>query len=466
MKVAFVSGNREQLPDAVIPLGLLYVMASTPDRHEKRLIDLCFEDDPEDSLIRQLGEFRPDVVALGMRNIQHADYTGVRASLDHYSGLIRAIRGVTAAPIVLGGSGFSVMPRELMEHLRPDLGISGEGEGAFPLLLEALEAGGSLQRIGNLHWFEGEALVSNPPSGQFLDMDELTPPDRTLADDRYYALSGIDSLQTKRGCPLLCDYCTYPSIEGRVGRVREPGRVVDELSALATRSPAAEHVFIVDSVFNLPKRHAKAVCREMIARGPGLPWTCYANPLGFDAELAELMARAGCAGMEVGSDSGSDAVLGRLRKGFTTRQIRNLHELAADSGIPDCHTFILGTPGEDLDEVRRTLDFIVELDPFSVILMIWTDDAEALHPELTRERIALREGVIDLLVQRKNEFPWWSIPEIGMNHDRRLFRLLRRRGLRGPLWQHSRRLIADRRASAPGARPQSPSRKNGDRLIT
>ena len=460
MKIAYVSANREILPDAVIPLGLLYVMASTPEHHEKDLLDLCFEDDPHGALSRRLEDLQPDVVALGMRNIQNADYTGVRDSLDHYAGLIQTIRAVTEVPIVMGGAGFSVMPRELMERLHPDYGISGEGELAFPQLIGALESTVAFGSIGNLHWFRDGALVSNPPAAGFLDMNTLRVPDRSIVDDRYYTEFGIDSLQTKRGCPLRCDYCTYPIIEGRVGRLREPQRVADEFFEIRERRPQANHVFIVDSVFNLPRSHAKAVCREMIGRGVDLPWTCYANPLGFDEELAELMARAACAGMEVGSDSGSDVVLERLRKGFTTRQVRRLHHLATSSGIPDCHTFILGTPGEDLDEVRRTLDFIVDLDPFSVIIMIWTDDAEAIHPELTVERRKLRESVIEILEKHKHEFPWWSIPEIGVNHDPRLFQLLRRRGLHGPLWQHIRMLIRRRRPA------HSPSRKNGATPIT
>ena len=52
MRNAFVSGNREKLPDAIIPLGMLYVMASTPDRHEMVLIDLCFERRPVEALKR------------------------------------------------------------------------------------------------------------------------------------------------------------------------------------------------------------------------------------------------------------------------------------------------------------------------------------------------------------------------------------------------------------------------------
>jgi radical SAM superfamily enzyme YgiQ (UPF0313 family) len=441
MKVAFVSGNRELLPDAAIPIGILSVIANLPKRHETTLIDLCFEDAPAAALSEKLGAFEPDVVALGMRNIQNADYSGTSNTLAYYDALIGAIRNATEAPIALGGSGFSVMPGELMQRLRPDFGISGEAEASFPALLDRLEAGLGFEGIGNLHRIEGGEVVSNGPASDFLDMSTLSPGDRSLVDARYYERFGIESLQTKRGCPLHCDYCTYPIIEGRVGRVREPAAVVDELFASLEQQPATSHVFVVDSVFNLPTGHAKAVCREMIDRKVAIPWTCYANPLGFDGELAELMAEAGCAGMEVGADSGSDAILTRLRKGFTTEQIRELHRIAAQVGIPDCHTFILGTPGESFDDVLRTLDFIVDLDPFSAILMAWVDDAEALDAEAAREREKLRESILRLLEEHKSEFPWWSIPALGVNYDAKLFDRLRASGYDGPLWRHVRGLL-------------------------
>jgi hypothetical protein len=79
--------------------------------------------------------------------------------------------------------------------------------------------------------------------------------------------------------------------------------------------------------------------------------------------------------------------------------------------------------------------------------MVWTDDAEAIDTELGGKRRALRERIFELLRERRGEFPWWSIPAIGINYDPRLFRALRRRGLHGPLWQHLRRL-----RSAPSAR--------------
>ena len=437
MRITFVSGNREKLPDAVVPLGLLYVVASTPAHHPRDVVDLCFETEPEKTLAERLAAFRPDLVAIAMRNIQNNDYSGTVDNIAYYRGLVDAVRAVSDCPVVVGGAGYSVMPAQLLDALGADFGISGEGERAFPSLVEALASGGSLDDVPALHRVGPEGVVANPP-GPFLDLDRVPVPDRGLADPRYYERYAIESVQTKRGCPLRCDYCTYPLIEGRVGRVRTPAAVVDEMFAALERQPAIRHFFVVDSVFNLPKRHAKDVCRELIDRGWEVPWTCYANPLGFDAEFAELARAAGCAGMEIGSDSGCDEILARLRKGFTVDEIRGLHGLCVDAAIPDCHTFILGTPGETLDHVERTLDFLEELDPFSAILMIWVDDEEAVRPALRKERAALREQIAQRVIERSAAHPEWSVPPLGINFDAQLFRRIRRAGLHGPLWQHVR----------------------------
>ena len=153
MNIAFVSGNREKLPNAVVPVGLLYIMAATPDRHDKTLIDLCFEDEPNAVLRDGLKDLQPDLVAISMRNIQRNDYGDPKETVDYYASLVEDIRAASSAKVVLGGSGFSVMPEELMQHIKPDFGISGEGEFAFPKLLEALEDGNNgLDEIGALHY--------------------------------------------------------------------------------------------------------------------------------------------------------------------------------------------------------------------------------------------------------------------------------------------------------------------------
>lgn len=316
MRIAFVSANRENMPDAVIPLGVLYVMANTPDGHETTLVDLCFAEDPQRKLAERLRAYNPDLVAIGLRNIQNNDYSDTAHNIAYYAKCIQTVRSVTTAPVVLGGGGFSVVPRGLMEKLHPDFGISGEGEGAFAALVRTLTCGErNFSNIPNLHYFADGKLYSVPASGEFLDLNTLARPDRSLVDVRHYQRYGIDSVQTKRGCSLRCDYCTYPTIEGRSIRQRDPALVVDELFEAKRQHSDLKHVFIVDSVFNLPPKHAKDICREMIRRNYDLPWTCYVNPIGFDQNLAEIMAQAGCAGLEIGSDSGCDEVLTRLKKG-------------------------------------------------------------------------------------------------------------------------------------------------------
>ncbi|MBI5608804.1 MAG: radical SAM protein [Deltaproteobacteria bacterium] len=444
MRIAFVSGNRELLPDAVIPLGLLYVMAATPAHHEKVLWDLCFEDDPQATLARNLAAFQPDLVALGMRNIQNNDYSDTSTNIQYYQDLVATVRAHSRAPVVLGGGGFSVMPEKLLLRLGADFGIAGEGESAFVALVEALQSGGDTNAIGNLHTRRTGGLQttvhSNPPALGWQNLDQLAVPDRSAVDPRHYGTYHIDSVQTKRGCALHCDYCTYPLIEGRAVRQRSPEAVADEMCLSIEKRPEIKHFFIVDSVVNLPPRHAKAVCRALIDRKWQVPWTAYANPLAFDRELADLMVAAGCAGVEIGSDSGVDRVLTAMKKGFLRKDIERMHQTCAAAGLRDCHTFILGTPGETLDDVAESLDFCRDLSPFAAILMIWLDDAESLDPELAAERAVFRDQVKQRVLQKADEFPRWIIPPLGVNFDPRLFDFLRTLGMAGPLWQHLDRL--------------------------
>jgi radical SAM superfamily enzyme YgiQ (UPF0313 family) len=442
MKIAFVSGNTEQLPDPVIPLGLLCVAASCPPEHDRVLWDLCFDRAPTERLARELGAYQPDVVGLGIRNAQGNDYAGTEQAVARFAELVRTVRASSRALVVVGGGGFSLMPEAWMAALRADYGVRGEGEAAFGALLAALEEreptrrDAALAAVPSLLWWEGAELRHNPPAARFLELDRLPRPDRRLVDERHYQRIGIESVQTKRGCALRCEYCTYPSIEGRQVRTRAPERVADEIDELRALHPGVHHLFVVDSVFTIPKPHAMAVCDALVRRGSTLPWTCYANPLGFDAELAAAMARAGCVGLEIGVDSGCDELLAALRKGFDTRAVVAMHELCRAAGLRACPTFMVGTPRESLDDVRRTLDFVDALDPSAAVVMLYTDPDEAMNEALRAEGEARRARVLELLAPYLAAHPRWIVPSTGLNFDARLFALLRRMGLRGPLWQH------------------------------
>lgn len=424
------------MPDAVLPLGLLHVMAATPQRHEKLFWDLCFESDPLGTVARNLREHQPDLVAIGLRNLQNMDYTDVTANLDAYRALVRTVRANSSAPIVLGGGGFSVTPEALMQDLGADYGIAGEGERAFTQLLEELERPEpALQNVERLYSHNEGALRYSGGRLEMLDLDGLPPLDRTILSPRYYSEYGTEALQTKRGCPLHCTYCTYPLLEGARTRMRKPARVADEFMTISTRA-GVDHVFIVDSVFNLPPRHAKEICRELEARGNRMPWTSYISPVAFDDELADLMMRAGAGGMEVGSDSGCDEILTRLRKGFETDKIRRLANLAKAHGLKDCHSFILGTDGETLEHVEQTLDFVEELDPFAAVLFVWVHDDEIHDAGRKPAPDDFRDAIYERIARRAARQRRWIVPKLGIRFNEKAFAVLRKYGMRGPLWQY------------------------------
>ncbi|MCC7461681.1 MAG: radical SAM protein [Gammaproteobacteria bacterium] len=439
MRIAFVSPNREQLPDPVIPLGALYMMSAAGEQHEKTLIDLCFEERPLDYLAAQIERCAPELVAVSMRNIQNADYTDSGTTLAYYDDVVRTLRRHTQAPIVMGGGGFSVIPSELMQRYRLDYGVVGEGEIAFAELVARRAAGAAdMSGIAGILPGAGGGAARVIGSGRhgFMELGSGVRPDRRWVDARYYERSGTTSIQTKRGCVMQCEYCTYPLIEGRVIRQRSGDVVADEWESMLALHPAIAHVFVVDSVFNLPPRHAREVCEALVARGLRTPWTCYINPVRFDPELAELMVRAGCAGVEIGSDSGTDAGLARLNKGFGVDRIRATSRVCRQAGIKDCHTFILGTRGESLQDVERTLDFIEALDPFSVILMAYKDDREAVDAGLAQRLSEFRSQVLEAIARRAAGRLRWVVPTLGLRFGQRLFDRLHKMGLRGPLWQH------------------------------
>ncbi|HEU4407941.1 MAG TPA: cobalamin-dependent protein, partial [Polyangiaceae bacterium] len=383
MRVLLVSANRERLPSPVVPLGVLSVAGALRGAHEVRVVDLCFEADPAGALARAAASFAPDVVGIGLRNLHTNAYDGTEALLGAYDALVSALRSATRAPLVLGGSGFSLQPERLLARFGAEHGVVGEGERAMLALVDELARGGRPERL--LRAASAlpppplaplAPLGRRPPPPRGDDLDALPPPARDLVDPRYYELDGTDNVQTKRGCAFQCAYCDYPDLEGRKVRARDPEAVADEVLA-RSRVPGVEYVFFVDSVFNVPRSHALAVCRALERRGSPLPWVCYGSPAAFDAELVAAMARARCLGVEVGSDGGSEASLARLKKPFGLDEVRRTRALFVEHGLLDCHTFVLGAFDESPAEVDETLAFVDELDPDVATFVVFMEDREA-----------------------------------------------------------------------------------------
>ncbi len=453
MRVLLVSANREKLPSPVVPIGPLAVAAALRDAHDVRLVDLCFEEDPRGAVERAIAAIDPELIGVGLRNLHTNAYDGMERLVAEYGDLVAWIRGASTAPIVFGGAAYSLQPETLLARLGGDYGVVGEGERVFRDLVDRLSRGEkppTIQRaVASTPTLVRERRLVGGASWPASDLDDLPPPARDLVDPRYYAFDGTDNLQTKRGCAFACAYCDYPDLEGTKVRVRDPVAIAEEMVA-RSRVAGVTHMFFVDSVFNVPRSHAIAVCEEIERRGNPLPWVCYASPVALDEEVVRAMARAGCQGVEIGSDSGTPRMLAQLKKPFTIDHIASSRALFRQYGIHDCHTFVLGALDETPDEVKETLAFVERLNPDVAVFIVFMEDRETM----TVGRARHRDAILHLLAEEAPKRQGWVVPELGIRFGAKINEIVRRRGLKGPSWLHLARM---RSGGSPGSLSGGPS---------
>lgn len=348
----------------IAPIGLEYVADALERRgYEPRPCDLAFEDDWRPALGETLADLRPMVVAVSVRNLDDAYFASRDFVLEETARIVRYARERTDAPVVLGGVGFSIAPREVLRFAGADYGIAGDGEDALPDLLDCLRTGGDPGAVpGCVRWRNGDVEVSRPIAA--CDVSRRPAPRRRYFDNpRYFAEGGQAGVETKRGCARLCAYCVEPAAKGRTVRLREPDSVVDEFRDLVEQGIDAVH--LCDSEFNLPADHARAVCEALASAGLGerLRWYTYAFPQAFDGDLALAMARAGCVGVNFGVDHVDAGILGRLGRRYGEEDIRRTAEACREAGLAVMFDLLLGSPGETRETLARAIGFMRDVAP-------------------------------------------------------------------------------------------------------
>lgn len=451
VRILLVSVNRESVPYVVAPLGIAYIAgAARADGHEVELLDLCFSADVEGYIRRTVHRFAPELIGISIRNVDNLTYPQPVSYLADIRQAVATLRGVSRAPMVVGGAGFSVFPDQILALFDLEFGIIGEGEEAFCCLARLLAHGNEIPKLPNLIR-RGEDVRCVPR--QLTPFAESVIPARDLIDNaRYLALGGMANLQTKRGCPFQCLYCTYHHVNGPSLRLRSPAEVVNELTSMVEETKLDE-VFFVDDIFNWPHDHAMSICEEIATRGLQVRWTCFATPHGFTRDLAWAMKRAGCRGVEFGTDTAAPSMLRALNKPFSREEIRCASRVCREAGLPDAHYLVFGGPGETTETMGETFASLDEFKPRAVLAFLGI----RIYPKTPLHAAAISDGVIgeedDLLLPRFYISPQigaeklkaavgshakprhsWVVPGLGIRSDPAILAALRRSGRRGPLW--------------------------------
>lgn len=446
MKVLLISANTLTAPYPVYPLGLDHVAHALAPAHEVRITDLNVTGNGA-ALAEEIGAFGPELIGLGLRNVDNTDMSAPEGFVDRYRDLARSIREVADVPLALGGCGFTLFPREMMAALEADYGILGEGE-RLRALADALEAGADPSGLPGVVAGRGRATIPDPlPDPAQRRFDPAFP-----HVGFYLNRSGMLNLQSKRGCPFRCIYCTYPHIEGRRMRRIPPEAAAG--TAVRLQEAGARYLFVTDSAFNADPDHSAAVARAFKAAGLSIPWGAFFAPMTPPAGYYREMADAGMTHAEFGTEALSDRMLARYGKPFRTADVFAAHRAAVDAGLYVAHYFLMGGPGEDGASLSETLAQVDNID--RVVLFFFC--GMRIYPNTALYDIALEEKQISAdqsllapvfyrsehidsreIVRRVKEKaggrPNWVIGAGGDAAADAVSRLYER-GFSGPLWEY------------------------------
>ncbi len=280
---------------------------------------------------------------------------------------------------ILGGPHPTLMPEESLARPAVDFVVRGEAEETIVEFVNAvaeMRSRESLRDIKGLSYRDGFKVFHNPPRSLAADLDTIPFPAYQLFKiDRYTNLQpltdGLDpharsyTIVTSRGCPYQCIYCSKP-ITGDTWRSRSVENVIAEWKMLVNDFRATE-IGVTDDIWNLDLKRAKELCRALIDEGLNrVPWvTIHGMKVNHtDAELFQLMKRAGCRRVGFGVESGDIEILKRVvKKSQTLEQVRSAFRNAKAAGLQTMGFFIYGMPNETEETMEKTTRFALELDP-------------------------------------------------------------------------------------------------------
>lgn len=363
----------QRLMTPYFPLGLLYLAATAREAAYKvSIFDGMFAGGDEE-FAAMLRREQPRVVGISILATVRAAALRL-AELAHRQGAI----------VVVGGADPTGRPESYLEYrvdgssptdevCPVDLVVVGEGEQTLLEVLPVLLNGGvdpaALAGVQGLVYRDGDGqVVSTPARAHCTDLDGLPLPARDLIDFEAYRQGWRGqhgffsmSLIATRGCPYGCKWC-QKSVFGRSFRPRAPELVAEEMRIIKEQYHP-DQLRIVDDVMGIDRKWVRTWHDAVLARDAATSFECLSRVDLMDEEMVRLLSEAGCVRIAFGAESGSQRVLDAMGKGTTVEQILEAAELCRRHGIELYFYIMLGYPGEEWDDIRKTVNLLRETRP-------------------------------------------------------------------------------------------------------
>jgi radical SAM superfamily enzyme YgiQ (UPF0313 family) len=341
-----------------VPLNYIHLAAYLREHgHTPMILDMVVEDST-DRIDQYIQQHQVQVVGIGCMTCELPD------AIEE----ARRLKGVDPAiKIVFGGAHPSADPEECLKSGVVDYVVVGEGEIPLTALLDALEKGDEPKNIGGL-WSIKDGQIIGSTSAAIPDVEDLPMPAYDVLDlEKYFQLDSpwhfpkskkAVQYDSSRGCPYHCSYCH--TIHGKKYRGMSATKVVDEIEELVSKY-GVEELMVVDDIFNFDLDRAKDICRGIVDRGIKVHLQFPNGVRGdrFDEELVALMKKAGTHYMAIAVETTSDKYQMLIRKHLKLDKALQTIHWARKYDIEVCGFFMIGFPGETLEEIQETLSFAV-----------------------------------------------------------------------------------------------------------
>ncbi len=288
---------------------------------------------------------------------------------------ISTIKSFYGAPTVIGGVHMNNYPEETLSHGCIDFGVKGEGWVTLTELCRALEEGGDglskngrskngLSKIRGLYYREDGRPVMTGPREEHIHLDEVPFPARHLLPNEKYTtvLSKrwpITVMLSGSGCPYKCIYCDIALLEEER---RAPDRVVEEMVLCRGRLGIREFWF-QDENFTTEEERVYRFCEEIHRRGLKSSWSIRTRPDDVTEPMLRTMRSAGCFKIHYGIESGDEGVLEGIGRNIPLEKIRRALAATKRQDIDTLGFFIVGSPGETGDTIKKSIAFALEVGP-------------------------------------------------------------------------------------------------------
>ena len=255
-------------------------------------------------------------------------------------------------PVVLGGIHPTYLPDEAIKHA--DWVLRGEADETITPFIQAVEDGRGFDKVPGLTWRQGDEIIHNQAAPFISDLDRLPAPDLSLLQEHTTTVDQkrIIPIQTSRGCPYDCAFCSVTGMFGRKYRFRSTSAVMAELRS---QDLSGNHVFFYDDNFTANPRRTKDLLRAMIAAGMTPSWATQVHiDCARDPELLNLMERSNCNILYIGLESINPRTLKEFNKRQSVEQMERALAAIHERGINTHGMFVFGGDNDTPATIRRT----------------------------------------------------------------------------------------------------------------